>query len=243
MYEKVAKEWIKKEMRLYTTETESRVTSDALKSPIQRQRIDNALKLIGKVGLVLDVGCNDAYISKLIESQENECIGLDFPSVLRKARKDIQRVGAEWNHLPFKNESFHCLFLGEVIEHVVDLDPFMTELRRILKPKGKLVLTTPNIWRLRNRIEALVGWHTQGWHQMLEPVRHVRYFTYWTLKKTLTHYGFEVKKYAGGKSEGGNPDWLGFTPEEAHFIMKIISKFTPKPEHLESFIVVEAVKT
>lgn len=242
MFESLEKQWLKKEMKLYTTD--AHVTSDALKSPIQRQRIDNALALIGKVGLVLDVGANDCHITNLIEQQGNHCVAIDFPNVLRKARKAVQRVGAEWNYLPFKDELFDCLFLGEVIEHVVDLDHFMAEIRRVLKPKGKLILTTPNVARARNRFEMLRGIHTMGFFQHLEPIRHVRYYTPFTLAETLRHYGFKPERIAGGESEGGGIDTSNMTEEEVAFLVRLIRKLTPEPKDiwLSSFIVMEAEK-
>ncbi len=239
----VEQDWLKKERRVYST-IDSHVTADALKSKIQSQRIYAALEMIGKAGWVLDVGANDCYITKMLEEQGNEAIAIDFPEVLAKSPVHVSKIGANANFLPFPTDSFDAVFLGELIEHIVELDPFIQELRRVLKPQGKLVITTPNVTRLRNRLELLRGQHTMGWFQHLEPIRHVRYYTHFTLADYLGKMGFEPRRLGRGESEGGVPDWSGITSEERDVIMRVINRMTPEPRDLflGSFIVLESVK-
>ena len=52
--------------------------------------------------------------------------------------------------LPFRDASFDALFAGELIEHLDDPTRGLREFRRVLKPGGALVLTTPNRLRLAN---------------------------------------------------------------------------------------------
>ena len=46
--------------------------------------------------------------------------------------------------LPFKDNSFDCLISSEVIEHIAFDDSLFTEMRRVLKPDGTLILGTPD---------------------------------------------------------------------------------------------------
>ncbi|HWF75528.1 MAG TPA: class I SAM-dependent methyltransferase, partial [Solirubrobacteraceae bacterium] len=51
--------------------------------------------------------------------------------------------------LPFDDSSFELVWASEVIEHVADTARWLSEVRRVLRPGGRLLLTTPNHSRLR----------------------------------------------------------------------------------------------
>jgi len=59
--------------------------------------------------------------------------------------------------LPYEDGSFDVVVCGEVIEHVIDTDNLLREARRVLRPRGRLILTTPNIAYLPNRFLLLLG--------------------------------------------------------------------------------------
>ena len=59
--------------------------------------------------------------------------------------------------LPYKDNSFDVIFSGELIEHTFDDLEFLKECKRILKPKGLIIITTPNLISLKNRILMLIG--------------------------------------------------------------------------------------
>jgi len=59
--------------------------------------------------------------------------------------------------IPYEGAFFDVVVCGEVIEHVVDTDGLLTEIRRVLKPTGTLILTTPNLAYMPNRLMLLCG--------------------------------------------------------------------------------------
>ncbi|HEV3028180.1 MAG TPA: methyltransferase domain-containing protein [Planctomycetota bacterium] len=61
--------------------------------------------------------------------------------------------------LPYPAESFDVVLLVEVIEHLENHRAAIGELARVLKPGGILVLTTPNIMRLKSRLHFLLSGH------------------------------------------------------------------------------------
>ena len=79
---------------------------------------------------------------------------LNFESVRdRAAAVPDQRWGVfDAAALPFRDEQFDGLFAGEVIEHVADVHETLQEWRRVLKPGGVAIITTPN----KQRLAALV---------------------------------------------------------------------------------------
>jgi len=68
------------------------------------------------------------------------------------------RAGDLRDALPFDDDSFDLILFSEVLEHF-DFHPlaFFKELRRILKPGGKIIITTPNLCRLNNILSLLAG--------------------------------------------------------------------------------------
>lgn len=92
---------------------------------------------------------------------------------------------------PFYDSSFDFVYAGEIIEHIFDTRRFLTEIYRVLKPDGHLILTTPNLARLDDRLKLLFG-KTPRQTSPLHPYLylHIRPFTFDSLKNALTECGF-----------------------------------------------------
>lgn len=114
-----------------------------------------------KKGKLLDIGCADgSYINYLKNKFEFDVYGIDVSAdAIKKSQKKglkTKRVNVE-NGIPFENNSFDIVTCSEVIEHVYDTDFLIQEISRILKPNGTLIITTPNLVSLTNRILILLG--------------------------------------------------------------------------------------
>ena len=129
------------------------------------------LSLIGKNKFILDIGCNTGELTKVI-AKNNKVIGMELSEGAVKLGKnkglDI-RVGNIYK-IPFKDNTFDVVYISEVIEHLLETDRALTEVHRVLKPQGRLILTTPNCTSFRDRILVLFG-HLQSYAQHLEHVR------------------------------------------------------------------------
>jgi SAM-dependent methyltransferase len=108
----------------------------------------------------------------------------------------------EWNleRLPFPldDESFDAALMTEVIEHLREYPArSLAEVRRIIRPGGRLYLTTPNAAYLVARVRLLAGGsvHTplQDWIGGLPHARHAREYTFREMDALLAHAGFIVK--------------------------------------------------
>ena len=83
-----------------------------------------------------------------------QAIGVDVAeAALRRARS--RHPGVEFllvpldGPLPFEDGSFDLVWASEVIEHVSDTARWLSEVRRVLAPAGRLLVTTPSHGRLR----------------------------------------------------------------------------------------------
>jgi SAM-dependent methyltransferase len=99
--------------------------------------------LATETGAVLDVGCGEQPYGSLL-SRARSYQGLDFAESharLRYGRDDTTYVsGYPW---PVPDRSIDLVVCTEVLEHVLDSPELLTELRRCLRPGGRLLMTVP----------------------------------------------------------------------------------------------------
>jgi ubiquinone/menaquinone biosynthesis C-methylase UbiE len=118
---------------------------------IHNLRLRKALSLLGhNKGCLLDVGCGDGFFLRQVEAL---CaVGLDISPVrLRRAKRvvsNVELVLGDINHLPFKNESFDEVTCCDVLEHSLRPNFVVTELLRVAKRGGEIIVSTPNekVW-------------------------------------------------------------------------------------------------
>ena len=144
---------------------------------------------------VLDVGCGEGAFSAQIAKGGARPIAVDVADEpLRRLRarfaeiEDVRRAVAG-EPLPAADGEADAAWAGEVIEHVVDVGAFCTELRRVVKPGGPLVLTTPAHTR---RLLARFALRPAAFEEHVWPYAdHLRFFTARTLRMVLRDAGFE----------------------------------------------------
>lgn len=122
-------------------------------------------------GSLLDVGCGQQPYIGLF--QVSQYVGLELDTLENRTRKQADYFyGGE--AFPFEDMSFDCVLCNQVLEHVFNPETFLSEIRRVLKPGGRLILTVPFVW----------DEHEQPWD-------YARYTTF-GLKSLLQKTGLEV---------------------------------------------------
>lgn len=105
---------------------------------------------MGRGERVLDFGCYDGYIgSRLARKLGAFPVEVDISLVaLQKIKIDhglaLQLVVNDGQGLPFPDAAFDTVICSEILEHVTDVESLMREIRRVMKPGGKLYATMPN---------------------------------------------------------------------------------------------------
>ncbi|NDD62369.1 MAG: glycosyltransferase [Acidobacteria bacterium] len=102
----------------------------------------------GKV--VLDVACGEGYGSYLMADTADSVIGVDVSDeVIRHATSVYGRPNLVFSEgsvtsLPFPSDSFDVVVSFETVEHVAEQEQMLAEIRRVLRPNGLLVISSPN---------------------------------------------------------------------------------------------------
>jgi SAM-dependent methyltransferase len=107
----------------------------------------------------------------------------------------FHHFNVEQERFPFADGEFHVVFFCEILEHLLN-DPLaaLLEIKRVLKPEGALVLTTPNVSRLENRARLLAGVNIYDPYSGYGPYgRHNREYNKSELQNLLGHAGFSIE--------------------------------------------------
>jgi SAM-dependent methyltransferase len=102
-----------------------------------------ALSLIGEGeghAPLLDLGCRDGYYSEYFARRGYAVTSVDLDC---GAYGKCRPMDAN-DPFPFPDDSFDIVWCSEVIEHVRDPEATLGEIRRVLRPSGRAILTTPN---------------------------------------------------------------------------------------------------
>lgn len=131
-----------------------------------------------------------------VESAQDECHLVESREygdrfIFRNIALNVER-----DALPFDDGAYDLVLCCEILEHLlINPSHMLSEIHRVLKPEGYLLLTTPNVARRGNLLALLRGrniydrYHGNGVYG-----RHNREYTVAELKSLLSANGFEISK-------------------------------------------------
>ncbi|MEI6058802.1 MAG: class I SAM-dependent methyltransferase [archaeon] len=167
---------------------------------------------------IIDIGCGMGHfltsLKNLRKNAQDEYHGTDVANEGLKIAKSkgIKTKKADLNNkLPYRDNYFDFVYCSETIEHIYDTDNLVLEIRRILKPTGLVIFTTPNLASWYNRIFLLLGIHPffseistkdktfgKAIFKKIIPDKwaagHIRNFTIPAFNDLLRYHGYRVVK-------------------------------------------------
>jgi len=105
------------------------------------------LRFVKKGSRILDIGCGTGQVANYLSKRSYNVTGIDLsPLFIKEAKKQGQaefRV-MDSTSLKFKDASFDAVISAETLEHIPNPAKALSEMTRVLRPKGLIILRFPN---------------------------------------------------------------------------------------------------
>lgn len=184
-------------------------------------RLTIMANLVDKNQKVLDLGCGTGSFIKLLSKKNKQVEGIEISQkVAQIGQKKGLKITISDLHssFPYQKNTFDTITAGEIIEHIYDTDFFLKEIKRVLKPNGFLILSTPNIATLGRRLMLLLGINPLLETSLDHAAGHIRYFTKKSLNNLLEKHNFKIIKFTS--------DSINFD-NKGQFQSQILAKVIP----------------
>jgi|GEM_PF-5712658 len=99
--------------------------------------------LFPKGSLLLDLGGGEGLLAKKLSQLGIRTILLDTDPIRIKGGRGLPAILGSGEHLPFPDNSFDGVLLLDVLEHIENDEETIIETSRVVKPGGKIIITTP----------------------------------------------------------------------------------------------------
>jgi ubiquinone/menaquinone biosynthesis C-methylase UbiE len=156
-----------------------------------------------KYGRILDIAAGIGLVAKRIHDNypgKMICNDVAVQSLKSLRANGLTSVSFDLDDpvefFPFQDASFDAIVSLATVEHIINIEHHLQEIRRILKPGGHLYISAPNysnlyflprfVWDGKTFHDPMKGGMTR-----YEFLAHVRYFTYKTLLEFISSFGFQ----------------------------------------------------
>ena len=154
----------------------------------ERRQFVHMFLLDRQPGRLFDVGCGDGQFLHLMKEKGWEGKGVDFDAAaIETGRKKygMDLAVGDFQAVPIEESAYDAVTMSHVIEHVPDPVSCLDKCRRLLKPGGRLVVSTPNVRSLGHQT------FKAAWRG-LEPPRHLQIFPHYLLGECARRAGLKV---------------------------------------------------
>ncbi len=143
---------------VYGTEEKYGAASDRFRAMLK------IIDTLPKPMRILDVGCGTGYFSSILKAKypDSAIHGFDVSTnAIDKGKRlypdVILQVADAEKAFPYFDNNFDLVISGEHVAHLKEADTYVSEIYRILKPSGHLLITTPNLSSWLNRMLMTLG--------------------------------------------------------------------------------------
>lgn len=116
------------------------------------------LALVPPGSRILEVGAGTGAQAALFAKAGHDISAIDMPSSGLSPHRDHPIIDYDGKRIPFPDQTFDFVYSASTLEHIPDLDEMLMEMRRVLKPGGKMIHVVPMpAWRLWTSLAAPFG--------------------------------------------------------------------------------------
>lgn len=134
---------------------------------------------------ILDAGCGPGFLLNAIDKKHQK-YGLEVSKFAANYAKQFAPIyNSTLEEAKLEENSFDVVISHHVIEHVQTPEIFLSEIKKILKPNGYLILATPDF-------KSICAKLFKKNYRMLFDKTHTNLFSFDSLKKMLSDYRFEI---------------------------------------------------
>jgi SAM-dependent methyltransferase len=166
---------------------------------------------------VLDIGAGEGALAIRLADRGYEVAACDVRTDLFRPIGIECRTIGEDGRLPYDDRSFDLALAVEVVEHLESHERTFAEVRRILRPGGIFLFSTPNILSLKSRLNFLLTGYFYSFGP-LEPgvhdpvTQHVTPATIDRYRFLLARSGLEVRDVRYDKAQRSSMTWYWLAP-------------------------------
>jgi len=172
----------------YPPDKVERIHTDNMEWLQMAERLTELEKQHQRKGRLLDVGCGIGTFLRLAREQNWESHGVEPSKSGSAFAQEMYKLDVKCGDIfeaEFPSAHFDAITLYHVLEHISELNPLLSELRRVLKPQtGTLVIEVPNGESLQSRVQK-ANW------PYVHPRDHLYYFSARSLPNLLRKHGFQ----------------------------------------------------
>lgn len=181
---------------------------------LERELFINAIT--GTNLTLLDVGCGTGALGKWLRTNRYCTVyGIEInETAFKEAEKNLDGVirgNIELIELPYADEFFDAIVMGDVLEHLIEPVTAIKKLRAKLKKGGHMYISVPNIRHWKEVINLVFRdkWEYTPWGIL--DYTHLRFFTKKSIRDLLEKNGIPV----------AHADWVIQKPSKSHIINKV----------------------
>ncbi len=158
----------------------------SIKMATFRRELEHLRKYVGS-GKILDIGCAMGFFLEAARESNWDVYGVELSTYAAKIAQQTlgQKIyNGALEAAKFEDGFFEVVVMSDLLEHVTDPASFLTEVMRIIKPGGLLMIVTPNLESLSAKIMR------RHWNHFNQ--EHLYYFSPGTISRFLKEKSFEV---------------------------------------------------